>query len=110
MTLIRLFGASTSGSKDVVRVECQRTFATAAGKVKKGGKGVGANDAPKASSLSKEIKSSTNTLRDGLDPNLIQITQIVYGICLISDQRLVNLERRTLRLSILTRPRTEIQL
>ncbi|KAL1206026.1 hypothetical protein V5N11_018097 [Cardamine amara subsp. amara] len=75
MKLVRLFGASTSGSKDVVRVVCQRTFGTASGKVKKGGKGGGANDASKASSLGKEIKASSvvgaNTLKDGSDPKIL---------------------------------------
>lgn len=82
MNLTRLFGDSISGSKDVVRVVCQRTFASAAGKSKKGGKG--GNDAPKASSLSKEIKSSTvvgaNTLKDGMDPKILPDTD--YPDCL----------------------------
>lgn len=60
------------GSKDVAR----RTFAAAAAsKAKKGGKGGGASDAPKGSSLSKEIKSTTvvgaNTLKDGSDPKIL---------------------------------------
>ncbi|KAL1211266.1 hypothetical protein V5N11_023295 [Cardamine amara subsp. amara] len=61
-----------SGSKDVAR----RTFAAAAAsKAKKGGKGGGASDAPKGSSLSKEIKSTTvvgaNSLKDGSDPKIL---------------------------------------
>ncbi|AAF01557.1 unknown protein [Arabidopsis thaliana] len=60
-----------SSSKDVVR----RTFAAAASKAKKGGKGGGASDAPKGSSLTKEIKSTTvvgaNTLKDGSDPKIL---------------------------------------
>ncbi|KAL9279418.1 putative ribosomal protein L37 [Arabidopsis thaliana] len=75
MNLIRIFGDSISGSKDVMRFVCQRTFATAAGKAKKVGRGDGGNDAPKASNLSKEIKSSmvvsANTLKDGLDPKIL---------------------------------------
>ncbi|KAF2614552.1 hypothetical protein F2Q70_00009481 [Brassica cretica] len=63
-------GLITGGSKDVVR----RTFAAAASKAKKGGKG-GGSDAPKGSSLSKEIKSTTvvgaNTLKDGSDPKIL---------------------------------------
>lgn len=63
-------GLITGGSKYVVR----RTFAAAAGKAKKGGKG-GGSDAPKGSSLSKEIKSTTvvgaNTLKDGSDPKIL---------------------------------------
>lgn len=75
MNLIRVFGDTITGrSKDGVRVVCQRTFAT--GKAKKVGKGGGgANDAPKASTLSKEIKSSTvvgaNILKDGSDPKIL---------------------------------------
>ena len=60
-----------SSSKDVVR----RMFAAAASKAKKGGKGGGASDAPKGSSLTKEIKSTTvvgaNTLKDGSDPKIL---------------------------------------
>ena len=60
-----------SSSTDVVR----RTFAAAASKAKKGGKGGGASDAPKGSSLTKEIKSTTvvgaNTLKDGSDPKIL---------------------------------------
>ncbi|ESQ49995.1 hypothetical protein EUTSA_v10021760mg [Eutrema salsugineum] len=66
-------GMISSGSKDVAR----RTFAAAASKAKKGGKGGGgggASDAPKGSTLSKEIKSTTvvgaNTLKDGADPKI----------------------------------------
>ncbi|EOA31985.1 hypothetical protein CARUB_v10015225mg [Capsella rubella] len=64
-------GLISGSSKDVVR----RTFAAAASKAKKGGKGGGASDAPKGSSLSKEIKSTTvvgaNTLKDGSDPKIL---------------------------------------
>jgi len=44
-------------TKEAVRVACQRTFAS--GKAKKGSKGGGAADAPKALTLSKEVKSRT---------------------------------------------------
>ncbi|ESQ41392.1 hypothetical protein EUTSA_v10014999mg [Eutrema salsugineum] len=75
MNLIRLFGDSIYGSKDGVRVVCRRTYAAAASKVKRGGKGGGANDAPKASTLSKEIKSSVvvgaNVLKDDSDPKIL---------------------------------------
>ncbi|KAL5153918.1 39S ribosomal protein L54, mitochondrial [Glycine soja] len=59
-------------TKEVVGVACQRTFAT--GKAKKGSKGGAAADAPKASTLSKEVKSSTvvgaNILKEGTDPKI----------------------------------------
>ncbi|XWS30463.1 hypothetical protein CRYUN_Cryun24cG0119900 [Craigia yunnanensis] len=52
----------------------QRTFAAGAGKAKKGSKGA-ASDAPKASVLSKEVKSTTvigsNILKDGTDPKIM---------------------------------------
>ncbi|CAL1391515.1 unnamed protein product [Linum trigynum] len=59
-------------SKEVVGV---RAFAAAGGKAKKGSKGGASADAPKASSLSKEVKSSTtvgaNILKDGTDPKVM---------------------------------------
>ncbi|MED6168670.1 hypothetical protein PIB30_013653 [Stylosanthes scabra] len=59
-------------TKETVGVSFQRTFAT--GKAKKGSKGGAAADAPKASSLSKEVKSSTvvgaNILKEGSDPKI----------------------------------------
>ncbi|KAK9037272.1 hypothetical protein V6N11_022191 [Hibiscus sabdariffa] len=52
----------------------RRTFAAPAGKAKKGSKGA-ASDAPKASTLSKEVKSTTvvgaNILKDGADPKIL---------------------------------------
>ncbi|QCD92890.1 Ribosomal protein L37 [Vigna unguiculata] len=60
-------------AKEAGRVAHQRTFAT--GKAKKGSKGGGAADAPKASTLSKEVKSSTvvgaNILKEGTDPKIL---------------------------------------
>jgi len=60
-------------AKEAIGVAHQRTFAT--GKAKKGSKGGGAADAPKASSLSKEVKSSTvvgaNILKEGTDPKIL---------------------------------------
>ncbi|PPS08151.1 hypothetical protein GOBAR_AA12484 [Gossypium barbadense] len=51
----------------------QRTLAAGAGKAKKGSKGA-AIDAPKGSTLSKEVKSTTvvgaNILEDGADPKI----------------------------------------
>ncbi|KAI3969043.1 hypothetical protein MKW92_050533 [Papaver armeniacum] len=61
-------------TKEAVGVVSRRTFAAGA-KAKKSGKGGGAGDAPKASSLSKEIKSTTvvggNILKEGTDPKLL---------------------------------------
>ncbi|KAK9090186.1 hypothetical protein Sjap_023363 [Stephania japonica] len=64
---------SISATKEAVGLVCCRTFSAAKGK--KGGKGGAASDAPKASSLSKEIKSTTtvgaNILKDGTDPKVM---------------------------------------
>ncbi|GFY87349.1 mitochondrial ribosomal protein L37 [Actinidia rufa] len=58
--------------KVVVGVERRRMFAV---KAKKGSKGGGAADAPKASTLSKEVQSTTvvgaNILKDGADPKIL---------------------------------------
>ncbi|KAL2532293.1 Mitochondrial ribosomal protein L37 [Abeliophyllum distichum] len=60
--------------KEVIRVLGHRTFA-AGGKAKKGSKGGAAADAPKASILTKEVKSTTvvgaNILKDGADPKIL---------------------------------------
>ncbi|KAI4348270.1 hypothetical protein L6164_009007 [Bauhinia variegata] len=60
-------------TKEAVGIACQRTFAT--GKAKKGSKGGGPADAPKASILSKEVKSTTivgaNILKEGADPKIL---------------------------------------
>ncbi|KAL2505315.1 Uncharacterized protein Adt_20936 [Abeliophyllum distichum] len=50
---------STTILKDVIGVVGRRTFAAGGGKAKKGSKGGGAADAPKTSTLSKELKSTT---------------------------------------------------
>ncbi|KAK7271138.1 hypothetical protein RJT34_26786 [Clitoria ternatea] len=59
-------------TNEAIRIGWQRTFAT--GKAKKGSKGGGAADAPKASTLSKEVKASTvvgaNILKEGTDPKI----------------------------------------
>ncbi|KAI3981824.1 hypothetical protein MKX01_027809 [Papaver californicum] len=55
-------------AKEAVEVVGRRTFA-AGGKAKKGGKGGCVGDAPKASSLSKEIKSTTVLLADSEYPD-----------------------------------------
>ncbi|KAL2529081.1 TMV resistance protein N-like [Forsythia ovata] len=66
---------STTIPKDVIGVVGRRTFAAGGGKAKKGSKGCGAVDAPKTSTLSRELKSTTvvggNILKDGLDPTIL---------------------------------------
>ncbi|KAL2939916.1 39S ribosomal protein L54 mitochondrial [Bienertia sinuspersici] len=60
-----------SNSLESMRVFGSRTYAA---KAKKGSKGGAASDAPKVSSLSKEVKASTvvgaNILKDGTDPKI----------------------------------------
>ena len=60
-------------TKEAVRLVGCRTFAV--GGKKKGSKGGGAGDAPKGSTLSKELKSTTtvgaNILKDGTDPKVL---------------------------------------
>lgn len=62
--------------KEAIGIVGRRTFAATGGKAKKGSKGGAANDAAKASSLSKEVKSTTvvgaNILKDGADPKVLQ--------------------------------------
>ncbi|KAF8408383.1 hypothetical protein HHK36_007533 [Tetracentron sinense] len=66
---LRMIGAGSA------RVLGCRTYAAAGGKAKKGSKGGGAGDTPKASTLSKEFKSTTvvgaNILKDGADPRVM---------------------------------------
>ncbi|CAA0823466.1 Mitochondrial ribosomal protein L37 [Striga hermonthica] len=60
--------------KEVLRMVGHRTYAAGAAK-KKGSKGGAAAAAPKASLLTKEVKSTTvfgaNTLKDGQDPKIL---------------------------------------
>lgn len=86
-------------TKEAVWVACQRTFAT--GKAKKGSKG-GASDAPKASTLSKEVKSTTvvgaNTLKEGTDPKILPDTEYPDWLWHLLDKRpaLSELRRKNL--------------
>lgn len=73
MSQIRFFKRSFVNTNDVIRVTSVRQFA-AGGKSKKSSKGGAAADAPKASILSKEVKSTTtvgaNILKEGADPKI----------------------------------------
>ncbi|MBA0842286.1 hypothetical protein Goarm_002121 [Gossypium armourianum] len=68
----------------------QRTFAAGAGKAKKGSKGA-ASDAPKGSTLSKEIKSTTvvgaNILKDGADPKIFLDSEYADWLWHLLDKR-----------------------
>lgn len=76
-------------TKEAVGVLCRRTFAT--GKAKKGSKGGGPSDAPKASTLSKEVKASTvvgaNVLKDGTDPKILPAADYPDCLCRLLDKR-----------------------
>lgn len=75
-------------SKEAVGVASHRTFAT--GK-KKGSKGTAAADAPKASTLSKEIKSTTvvgaNILKEGSDPKILPDSEYPDWLWHLLDKR-----------------------
>ncbi|OVA20465.1 Ribosomal protein L37 [Macleaya cordata] len=78
-------------TKEAVGVLGRRTFAAAGGKAKKGGKGGGAGDAPKASSLTKEVKSTTvvgaNILKDGTDPKIMADSEYPDWLWHLIDKR-----------------------
>ncbi|KAJ8470392.1 hypothetical protein OPV22_024735 [Ensete ventricosum] len=67
-----------------------RGFAIASGKGKKGPKG-GSSDAPKASSLSLEVKSTTvvgaNILKDGTDPKIMPDSEYPDWLLHLLDKR-----------------------
>ncbi|KAL5566883.1 hypothetical protein UlMin_030047 [Ulmus minor] len=67
----------------------QRTFS--AGAKKKGGKGGAAADAPKASILSKEVKSTTvvgaNILKEGADPKILADSEYPDWLFHLLDKR-----------------------
>ncbi|KAE9590244.1 putative ribosomal protein L37 [Lupinus albus] len=75
-------------TKEAIGVACQRTFAT--GKAKKGSKG-GSADAPKASTLSKEVKSTTvvgaSILKDGTDPKVLPDSEYPDWLWHLLDKR-----------------------
>ncbi|XP_065876882.1 uncharacterized protein [Euphorbia lathyris] len=82
--------SSIMTTKDAVTVVARRTFAAAAGKAKKG-KGGSAADGPKASMLSKEVKSSTvvgaNILKDGADPKVLPDSECPDWLWHLLDKR-----------------------
>lgn len=77
--------------KELIRVVGTRTFAAAGGKAKKGSKGGAASTAPKASTLSKEVKSTTvfgaNILKDGQDPKILQDSEYPDWLWHLLDKR-----------------------
>ncbi|XP_057419572.1 LOW QUALITY PROTEIN: 54S ribosomal protein L37, mitochondrial-like [Lotus japonicus] len=75
-------------TKEAFGVASKRAFAT--GKAKKGSKG-GAADGPKASSLTKELKSSTvvgaNILKEGADPKILPDSEYPHWLWHLLDKR-----------------------
>ncbi|KAJ8544019.1 hypothetical protein K7X08_025637 [Anisodus acutangulus] len=75
--------------KEVIQIGGCRTFAV--GGKKKGGKGGAAGDAPKASSISKEVKASTvvgaNILKDGTDPKVLPDSEYPDWLWHLLDKR-----------------------
>ncbi|CAL5368457.1 unnamed protein product [Camellia sinensis] len=76
---------------EVIRVEGHRMFSAGAGKAKKGSKGGGAADGPKASMLSKEVKSTTvvgaNILKEGVDPKIVADSEYPDWLWHLLDKR-----------------------
>ncbi|XP_004515056.1 uncharacterized protein [Cicer arietinum] len=100
MNNVRSVRCILSSTKEAVKVACQRTYAT--GKAKKGSKGGGTADGPKASSLSKEIKSTTvvgaNILKEGTDPKILPYSEYPDWLWHLLDKRpaLSELRRKNL--------------
>ncbi|KAL9238119.1 hypothetical protein vseg_012589 [Gypsophila vaccaria] len=76
-------------SMELLRVSSVRSYS--AGKAKKGAKGAAAADAPKTSTLSKEVKSTTvvgaNILKDGADPKILADSEYPDWLWHILDKR-----------------------
>ncbi|XP_023530063.1 54S ribosomal protein L37, mitochondrial-like [Cucurbita pepo subsp. pepo] len=91
MSQIRLVRRSLLNTKeDLIKLTNVRTFA--AGGKKKGSKGGGAaTDAPKASILSKEVKSTTvvgaNILKEGADPKVMADSEYPDWLWRLIDKR-----------------------
>ncbi|KZV33621.1 hypothetical protein F511_22260 [Dorcoceras hygrometricum] len=77
-------------SSELIRAVGARTFAASGGKAKKGSKG-GAATAPKASTLSKEVKSTTvfgaNILKDEQDPKILPDSEYPDWLWHLLDKR-----------------------
>ncbi|XP_059655983.1 uncharacterized protein LOC132302984 [Cornus florida] len=88
-----------------------RTFAVGGGKAKKCSKGGGAADAPKSSTLSKEVKSTTvvgaNILKDGADPKIFPVSEYPDWLWHLVDKRSALSELR--RKNIETLPYTDLR-
>lgn len=90
MALVRSLKGITA-LKEAVGVVGRRTFAAGGAKAKKGSKGGAAGDAPKASLISKEVKSTTvygaNILKDGQDPKILPDSEYPDWLWHLLDKR-----------------------
>ncbi|XP_041996806.1 54S ribosomal protein L37, mitochondrial-like [Salvia splendens] len=89
MVLVRSLKSITA-SNEVFKVVGCRAFAAGGAKAKKG-KGGAAGDAPKASLISKEVKSTTvygaNMLKDGQDPKILPDSEYPDWLWHLLDKR-----------------------
>ncbi|XP_020571802.1 54S ribosomal protein L37, mitochondrial [Phalaenopsis equestris] len=87
----RVFRQITS-SKEAATTLWNRGFAAGPSKAKKGKKGGAGADAPKTSTLTKEIKSTTvvgaNILKDGSDPKVLPDSEYPDWLWHLTDKRL----------------------
>ncbi|KAJ4972771.1 hypothetical protein NE237_005945 [Protea cynaroides] len=85
-------------SKEAVGMVGCRTFSAGGGKAKKGSKGGAAGDGPKASTLSKEVKSTivvgANTLKEGVDPKVMPDSEYPEWLWHLLDKRVALSELR----------------
>ncbi|KAK1271448.1 hypothetical protein QJS04_geneDACA014075 [Acorus gramineus] len=91
MSCRRLSGHSTT-IREAFGLSWSRSFAAGGAKSKKGAKGGGSAVAPKASMLSKEVKTTTvvsgNILKDGEDPKLLADSEYPDWLWHLLDKRL----------------------
>lgn len=82
---------SAISNKEAVRIIFQRSFATGGGKARKGSRGGKGGDAPRASKLSKEVKSTTvvgaNILKEGADPKILPDSEYPDWLWHLLDKR-----------------------
>ncbi|KAL6276382.1 hypothetical protein ACE6H2_019983 [Prunus campanulata] len=90
MSQVKTF-RSIINTSEAVGIVSRRTFAIGGGKAKKGSKGAAQGDAPKASNLDKEVKSTTvvgaNILKDGTDPKILPDAEYPDWLWRLLDKR-----------------------
>lgn len=100
-----------STSKEPITILGARGFAAGGSKAKKGKKGGAGADAPKTSTLTKEVKSTTvvgaNILKDGSDPKILPDPEYPDWLWHLIDKRLPLSELR--RMDIETLPYEQLK-